>query len=103
MFEFPVGRPSPRRGHEASLGRKGSLPRQRKCSPRRRGPPRRGNVSLGEPEDGSFEVFGLHKQGFACLGKPLHLGEGRLRLGELVTTLRPVFMACLGSILGPGF
>ena len=32
----------------------------------------------------------------------VHLGEGRLRLGEPVTTLRPVFMACLGSFSWPG-
>ena len=38
-----------------------------------------------------------------CLGKGrLRLGEGRLRLGEPVTMLRPVFMACLGSVLWLG-
>ena len=95
MFEFPVERPSPRRGHEASLGRKGSFPGQMKCSPRRWGPLRRGNVRLGEPEDGSYRVSGPPKRGFACLGEPL-------RLAELMTMLRPMFMACLGSVSGSG-
>ena len=48
----------PRRGHEASLGRKRSLPR-------RRGPLRRGNVRLGEPEDRSCGVSGMPRRGFA--------------------------------------
>ena len=37
-----------------------------------------------------------------CLGEPLLLGKGRLRLGEPVNALRPMFMACLGSILWLG-
>ena len=37
-------------------------------------------------------------EGFTRLGEPLCLGEGRLHLGELVTVLRLVFMACLGSV-----
>ena len=36
------------------------------------------------------------------IGKPLRLGEGRLCLGEHVIVLRPVFMACLGSVSWPG-
>ena len=60
MFEFLwasfalVKCASPKRGYEASSGRKGSLPRQMKSSPRprglprRRGPPRQGSVRLGE-------------------------------------------------------
>ena len=38
----------------------------------------------------------------ACLGEPLHLGEGRPRLGEPMTVLSPMFMAYLGLILWPG-
>ena len=28
----------------------------------------------------------------------VRLGEGRIRLGEPMTMLRPMFMACLGSV-----
>ena len=31
----------------------------------------------------------------------VRLGKGRLRLGEPVIVLRPLFMACLGSVLWP--
>ena len=44
-----------------------------------------------------MEVFGPPRRGFARLGEPLRLGEGRLCLGEPVTVLTHVFMACLGS------
>ena len=40
-------------------------------------------------------------EGFARIGEPLHLGEGRLLLCELVIVLRLVFMACLGSVSWP--
>ena len=36
------------------------------------------------------------------LGERLCLGKGRLRLGEPMTRLRLVFMACLGSVLWLG-
>ena len=49
----PVKRPSPRQGHEVSR-KKESSPRRRVCSPRRRGPPRRGYVCLGESKDMNF-------------------------------------------------
>ena len=49
-----------------------------------------------------MEVFGPPRRGFARLGEPLRLGEGRLCLGEPVTVLRHVFMACLGSVSWPG-
>ena len=59
MFEFIIWRPSPRRtvlylGEDMGLPQeeKGSSPRRRKCSPKRKGAPRRGNVLLGEPKDG---------------------------------------------------
>ena len=62
-----------------------SSPRRRKCSPRRRGPPRQRYVHLGEPRDRIVGVSGPPRRGFARLGEPLRLREGRLRLGELVT------------------
>ena len=61
-----------------------------------------GRLCLGEPEDSKFESLVCLGNGFACLGEPLRLGEGRLRLGELVTVLRPMFMACLGLVSWPG-
>ena len=69
----PIGRPSPRLGQGASLGRKVSLPRRRRCSPRR------GSFRLGEPKDKNWGVSGPPRRGFASLGK------GRLHLGELMT------------------
>ena len=66
----------PRRGHAASLGRKGS-------SPRRRGLPRLGSVRLGDPENRKWGVSDPPRRGFSPLG------EGRLHLSEPVT----VFMA----------
>ena len=59
-------------------------------------PLRRGNVHLGEPEDGFCGVSGPPRKGFACLGKC------RLHLGEPVIALRPMFMAYLGSVSWPG-
>ena len=44
-------------------------------------------------------VSSLPRRGFARLGEPLRLGEGRLRLGEPVTVLGLVFVACLESVL----
>ena len=95
MFEFPVKRPSPRRT-VLRLGEDMGLPQEE------RGLPRRGNIRQGELEDGFCGVSGPPRRGFACLGKPLRLGEGRLPLGEPVIALRSVFMACLGSISLPG-
>ena len=52
-------------------------------SPKRRGPPRRGYVCLGEPED---RKCGLSSSPFARLCEAFaRLGEGRLRIGEHVT------------------
>ena len=39
-----------------------SLPRQSEGSLRRRGPPRRGHVRLGEPEDSEDGLFGPPRQ-----------------------------------------
>ena len=52
----PVERPSPRRGHVVS--------RKKESSPRRRDPPRRGNVRLGELEDRKWGLSGPPRQGF---------------------------------------
>ena len=63
---------------------------------------RQGNVRLGELEDRKWGVFGPPRhEAFARLCEPLFLGEGRLHLGEPVTVLRHVFMACLGLISWP--
>ena len=51
-------------------------------------------VSQGEPENGFYGVSSPPMRGFTHLGKPLCLSEGRLGLGEPMTALRPVFMAC---------
>ena len=69
-------------------------PRRKGSSPKRKGPPRGGDVCLGEPEDGFCGVSGPPRRSFASLGEPLRLGEGRLHLGKPMTMLRPVFMAC---------
>ena len=50
-----------------------------------RGLPRRGHALLGEPEDRECGLSGLLRRGVARLGEPLRLGDGRPRLGELVT------------------
>ena len=43
--------------------------------------------------------FRSPRGGFSHPGEPLHLGEGRLRLGEPMTVLRPMFMVCLGRFM----
>ena len=53
------------------LGKKESSPRQRWCSPRRRGPPRRGSVHLGELEDKFLRFLVSLCEAFARLGKPV--------------------------------
>ena len=37
------------------------------------------------PRTGKFDILVRLGEAVARLGEPLHLGEGRLRLGELVT------------------
>ena len=70
IFPWKVGS-SPRRGEGS--------PRRRGGSPRRCGPPRRGHVHLGEPEDSECGLSGPHKRGVARLGEgKLHLGDPRL-------------------------
>ena len=66
------------------------------------------SVHLGEgifayasPMMGLVEFLVHLGEAFARLGELLHLREGRLRLGKPVIVLRPVFMACLGSVLWP--
>ena len=95
MFEFPVERPSPKRGHGASPGRNGSPPRRKKGSPRRRGPPRRRYVRLGEPENGIYGLSGPPRRGCeACV-------DGLFRVGLLARfvivfgLLRSHCMTCL--------
>ena len=52
---------------------------------KRRGPPRRGSVHLGEPKDRKWDFLVRLGEAIAHLGEPLHLGEGRIRLGEPMT------------------
>ena len=77
-----------------------------KGSPRRRGPPRRGNIRIGELEDKKWDLL-------VRLGKVVaRLGEGRLCLSELAIVrglcLWPVWgqsrgsvYDCCGLLLGP--
>ena len=46
-----------KRGQRASLGRRKSSPRRRRCLLRRKGFPRRGNVSIGKPKDWNVEFL----------------------------------------------
>ena len=52
------------------------------ATPRRReGPPRRGQLCLGEPGDSEGGHSGSPKRSVARLGEPLRLGGGKLHLG----------------------
>ena len=72
-----------------------SSPRQRDGSPRRRGPPRRGHVCLGEPDDKLMGPSGLLRRG-CCLP-----GQRKAMPKRACYYLRYMFMACLRSILRP--
>ena len=63
-----------------------AMPRHREGSPRRRGPPRRLNASLGEPGDNGEGLYGPPRQGVSHLGVPFCLGGGGLHLGMPATT-----------------
>ena len=62
-----------------------AMPKRRKGSPSRSGPPRRGHARLGEPEDREGGLSGPPRRGVARLGEPLRLSRGGLHLGMPAT------------------
>ena len=71
-----------------------SLPRQSEGSLRRRGPPRRGHVRLGEPEDSEDGLFGPPRQ----TTSPKRRKAMPRRACDCP---RPIFAACLGLFSWP--
>ena len=63
-----------------------SIHRNREGPPRHRGPPRRGQLRLGEPGNMECGLCSPPRRGVSHLGEPLFLGKGGLRLSVLVTT-----------------
>ena len=62
-----------------------TTPRHREGPPRSRGPLRHGQLHLGEPGNMECGLSGSPRRGFACLGEPLRLGGGGIRLGVPAT------------------
>ena len=78
-----------------------STPMRREGQLRRRGPPRSGHARLVELGDSGGGLSGSPRRDVACLGKPLRLGGGRLRLGVPVTIQGLCLLVCFGSVLWP--